>query len=94
MEFWVIIAFVDGSELSVLASGLGGIGILLGGSLGRKAEFMSPIPTKKSSTEPINGVQPMKRCRLTWHNFDEIWAPFPNVTSIVDNDHHGGIAGK
>ena len=68
--------------------------------LGRKAELMSPIPTKKSSTRTTKRqiyahmLVGNKECRPTWYDLDEIGRPLPDIGSVVNYHHHGCIARK
>jgi len=66
--------------------------------LGRKAELISPIPTKKSST---NGRQIYAHisagtldCQPTWYDLNQIRRPLPDVSSVVNYHHHRRVTRK
>ena len=77
----------DGS--AVVGGGGGTAGGAIGSSFGRKAELMSPMPTKKSSDATMLDVQTVRmESGLTWNDLDKIRAPFPDIRAVVNDDYH------
>lgn len=66
---------------------------------GRKAELISPIPTKKSSARTIMldicaYIGRVVDCEPTRYDLDEIRRPLPDVGPVVDDHHHGRVTRK
>ena len=66
---------------------------------GRKAELISPIPTKKSSARTIMldicaYISGAVDCEPTWYDLHEIRRPLPDVGPVVNDHHHGRVTRK
>ena len=73
---------------------IGGMEVVDASSLGRNAELISPIPTKKSSEDKLVTGRFHRSEILTWDDFHEIGTPFPDIRAIVNDDDHRRVHRK
>ena len=78
---------------AVVGGGGGGTTGASGSSLGRNAELMSPIPTKKSSSIPEAVSVPCQYerftlCKLTRDDLDKVRGPLPDVGAVINDNNH------
>lgn len=71
-----------------------GVPEVIGSSLGKKVELISPIPTKKSSNWKSGSRVHIIKNKLTRDDLDKVRTPLPHISSVIDNDHHTCIARK
>lgn len=84
-------------EIGVTEGTPGGRGGVKGSSLGRNAELISPIPTKKSSADQVymRMTAVWKRtARLTRDHFNKVWTPFPDIRTVINDNNHTLITGE
>jgi len=70
---------------------------VMGSTLGKKVELISPMPMKKSSVEKKIGLKtevkaPQIDKTLTRNDLDKIRTPLPHIRSVVNDHHHTCIA--
>lgn len=90
----------EGGEVPEI--GRGGPAVM-GSTLGRNVELISPIPTKKSSIMQKWCITSAKRsfrtCENrsnenvthTWNYFDEVRTPLPYIRPVINDHHHTRI---